>query len=709
MKKIIAIFLAAALLSSCCGSDVRNARGLASRIMGSGARTVVFEKADFGTDCFELSSKGSRVLIRANNSGSMATGLNYYLKNYCNASVSWYDYNPVALPATLPEVPEPVKVKACVEDRFFLNYCTFGYTMPWWGWKEWERFIDWMALNGVNMPLAITGEEAVWQKVWRRFGMTDEQIRSFFTGPAYLPWHRMINIDRWQGPLPQHWIDSQAELQKRILKRERSLGMRPVLPGFSGHIPAEMIQLYPGMKTTPVARWGGFGEEHRCTFLNSMDPMFERIQTAFLQEQTGMYGTDHIYGIDLFNEVPPPTWDKDTLAAISSKVYESLAAVDPDAVWLQMGWLFFNDRWNWTPEVINAYLGAVPQGRVEILDYFCERMEIWRLSGGFAGQPFIWCDLGNFGGNDAIDGNPAKVAGLIEQSLRDADNMCGIGCTLEGFGVNEAMFEFVLGQAWRKDGGEALHTVDEWAELTADSRFGRESGPFREAWRKMFRDIYRSNASSRATLTNSRPQLHGYSRWTNDSIFYDNSDLRKVLELMLAEKSDNELYKFDIVNVARQYAGNRFAEERDAFAACYENGDGAGADRHWDVMMSIMDDVDALLACRTEFSLEHWINRARSLGETEEEADYYELGARSIITVWGPTEGLTDYSNRAMAGLMKSYYKARWEMWQDRIEDSSFHEDMVAFERDWAENQKGTAPETRGDAYALASMILEKY
>ena len=28
--------------------------------------------------------------------------------------------------------------------------------MPWWGWTEWERFIDWMALQGVTMPLAIT-------------------------------------------------------------------------------------------------------------------------------------------------------------------------------------------------------------------------------------------------------------------------------------------------------------------------------------------------------------------------------------------------------------------------------------------------------------------------------------------------------------------------------------------------------------------------
>ena len=38
-----------------------------------------------------------------------------------------------------------------------LNYCTFGYTMPWWTWQDWERFIDWMALNGITTPLAATG------------------------------------------------------------------------------------------------------------------------------------------------------------------------------------------------------------------------------------------------------------------------------------------------------------------------------------------------------------------------------------------------------------------------------------------------------------------------------------------------------------------------------------------------------------------------
>ena len=69
-----------------------------------------------------------------------------------------------------------------------------------------------------------------------KHGLTDEQVRSYFSGPAHLPWHRMSNIDYWQGPLPQEWRDGQAELQKKILKRERDLGMTPILPAFAGYL-----------------------------------------------------------------------------------------------------------------------------------------------------------------------------------------------------------------------------------------------------------------------------------------------------------------------------------------------------------------------------------------------------------------------------------------------------------------------------------------
>lgn len=261
-RRLFAVIASFAVLFALClgffsGTEAeRQARGLARRIVPLYAGKIDFRQTDDTTiDIFRIYSEGSKLVIEGNDAISMAAGLNHYLKNYCGVTVSWYAFEPVQYPAQMPAVETPVRVEAKVKDRFFLNYCTFGYTMPWWKWEDWERFIDWMALNGINMPLANTGQEAVWQKVWRRHGLSDDEIRSYFTGPAHLAWHRMCNIDHYDGPLPQTWIDSQAKLQKRILRRERGLGMRPVLQAFGGHVP-EQLRRYIPKRRLPIYRPG---------------------------------------------------------------------------------------------------------------------------------------------------------------------------------------------------------------------------------------------------------------------------------------------------------------------------------------------------------------------------------------------------------------------------------------------------------------------
>ena len=162
-----------------------------------------------------------------------------------------------------------------------------------WQWKNWERFIDWMAINGVNLPLSITGQEAVWYKVWKKLGLSDADIRSYFTGPSHLPWHRMINLDYWQGPLPMSWLRHQENLQKKIVKRERELGMHPILPAFAGHVPASLKKIYPNAKISQTSSWGGFKDKYRSHFLDPEDTLFAVIQNIYLKEQTKLYGTDH--------------------------------------------------------------------------------------------------------------------------------------------------------------------------------------------------------------------------------------------------------------------------------------------------------------------------------------------------------------------------------------------------------------------------------
>ena len=159
------------------------ARRLSKRRLPQQVQFVKID-ADQGKDVFTLESRDGIIIVGGNNAGSMAVGLNRYLNRYCKVTVSWYGSRlDDDLPEVLPAVPVAERVTARVPQRFFLNYCTWGYTMPFWGWEQWEHFIDWMALNGVNLPLAITGQEAVWYRVWTRLGMTDEQVRNYFTCP----------------------------------------------------------------------------------------------------------------------------------------------------------------------------------------------------------------------------------------------------------------------------------------------------------------------------------------------------------------------------------------------------------------------------------------------------------------------------------------------------------------------------------------------
>jgi alpha-N-acetylglucosaminidase len=252
-KCLISIGLLAAWLCqayAASATEVDSAvRQLIERLAPGHAGDFVLEgiAAPAGENAFEVEARGGKIVLRGDSPLSQAVAFNWYLKHDALVDVSWYADDAVKLPNKLPLPAQKIRRTTTLQDRFFLNYCTFGYTLPFWRWRDWERCIDWMALNGINLPLAQTGNEYIWQKVWSDYGLSDKETREFFTGPAYLPWHRMVNIDKWNGPLPQSFIDGQHDLQQRILARERELGMKPVLCAFAGHVPAALKTKQPAM------------------------------------------------------------------------------------------------------------------------------------------------------------------------------------------------------------------------------------------------------------------------------------------------------------------------------------------------------------------------------------------------------------------------------------------------------------------------------
>lgn len=76
--------------------------------------------------------------------------------------------------------------------RYYQNVCTTSYSFVWWSWKQWENHIDWMALNSFNFVLAFNGQEAIWDRVYRKLGLTTNGIDQQFSGPAFLSWYVLL-------------------------------------------------------------------------------------------------------------------------------------------------------------------------------------------------------------------------------------------------------------------------------------------------------------------------------------------------------------------------------------------------------------------------------------------------------------------------------------------------------------------------------------
>mgnify|MGYP000805173154 FL=1 len=721
MKKILSILLFLVVVCQIRAEDanITTMYKMTQRLFPQQASSFDFRLLNnTSADTFTIKSEGNKIIISGNNANSMAVGLNHYLKNYCLTTISWYKDDPIELPKTLPSISTEVTIKANVPTRFFLNYCTFGYSMTWWKWSDWEHFIDWMALNGINMPLAITGQEAIWYKVWSKLGLTDEEIRGYFTGPAHLPWHRMCNLDGWQSPLPKEWLSSQAALQEQIVAREREFNMRPVLPAFAGHVPAALKRVYPNIKTTRVSEWGGFADQYRCTFLNPMDSLYAIIQKEYLTEQTRLYGTNHIYGIDPFNEIDPPSWDADSLGMMAKHIYESVAAVDPEAVWLQMTWLFYADIKHWTTPRIKSYLRSVPQDRLILLDYFCEYTEIWKQTDSYFGQPYLWCYLGNFGGNSFLSGPVNLVSERLADALKNGgSNLKGVGSTLEGIDLNQFMYEFVLDKAW--NGGQ---TDKEWFFKLADRRIGKISPEARKAWEILANKVYVQPAQvGQGTLTNARPCLKGNGHWTTKpTIEYQPKDLVEAWRLLLSVKDcQRDSYEFDLVNIGRQVLGNYFNVVRDEFTLAYEAGDIPMMKNRGNKMRKILADLDKLVSCHPTFSLHKWITDARDMGHDAASKNYYEMNARSLITIWGDSYHLTDYANRSWAGLTNQYYSVRWDRFINKVieaaekkknfDEEEFFNQSRIYENEWVNPSNRISYNEGGDGIKLARQIYKKY
>lgn len=247
--------------------------------------------------------------------------------------------------------------------------------------------------------------------------------------------------------------------------------------------------------------------------------------------------------------------------------------VDPAAEWLQMTWVFYYMRKEWTNERIKAFVRAVPQDKMTLLDYYAEKTEVWKLTESYFNQPYIWCYLGNFGGNTMLAGNLQAVEDRMENAFKNGGtNLTGIGSTLEGFDVNPIMYDYVFEKAW----STGKTNVSDWVNKFADRRLGTVNQENQAIWNELVKNIYKDpSLLGQGILVNAKPTLKGTGNWTpNPKINYSNKTLLEIWSKLLSiEKPYHQSYNYDVVNIGRQVIGNYFLELRDQFTVAYEKKD----------------------------------------------------------------------------------------------------------------------------------------
>jgi len=137
-------------------------------------------------------------------------------------------------------------------------------------------------------------------------------------------------------------------------------------------------------------------------------------------------------------------------------------------------------------------------------------------------------------------------------------------------------------------------------------------------------------------------------------------------------------------------------------------------------MLTLIDDIDKLLATQPSMLLGRWLEGARAIGKNKAEKDYYEKDARMIITVWGGNQrSLNDYANRSWAGLTKDFYKQRWAMFlngaiiarqQNRdFDEKAFTAKIDEFEDKWINETNKFQTQPVGNSFTICKELATKY
>lgn len=670
-------------------------------------------ESDNGKNRYEVFCENGKIVICGDCKISQAMGYYAYLKKYCRVNLSHCGNTQI----NVTEAPlfEGKLSKTVIQDkRAYLTYRSFGYSLAFWTWEDWEREIDFMAMNGINMPLCLVGSEAVWYYTMRDFKYSETGALSYLSGPAFWPWQMMNRLASYYSLTDPKYIESRVELGKKIIDREASLGMSPILPGFAGMVPQSFKKLFDKLRMQILPSWNNFPFTFRLDFQSTV---FKKFGMALLEKQRQLFGAFHYYSCDPYIVNKSELKSKDYLWRVGRAIDTLYKDFDPESKWIMMSDCLYEKM-----------VKSVPKDRLIILDLdgtlHSQTDEFW-------GYSYI---LGNGGGSEdrtVLHGNMKAVA---KNPYLDAPENCiGTGVFYDGILSNPMFLELSFDMLTE----DKKINLDEWCRDYASRRYSSEDEGYARAAEILRDTCYNVEGRETGSVICARPctDLKHAAPFDVIDVQYDNKKLLEAAELLISsEKTDSDGRVYDICDITRQVLSNHAHICYEKAVNGFRSRDQRDFERYSNSFLKICEELDELLQSRREMSLYTHLKAASSLALTDKDKQNFELNLLTQITLWGPIgDPLNyDYAWKEWGGLVGTYYAKRWQSFfellayrftkrgrfstatkkqingRNEYRGNPFYKNYSDFERKWLSTTNPAEP-TDADTVAIAERLIEKY
>lgn len=705
---------------------LENVYGIVDRTIGTEYRNwFEFELADRNSanDYFELSDVDGKIHIKGNEGLSLATGLNYYFKNYVNVHIS-EQTKQVKMPGQLVPIGGKVGKETPYKVRYAFNYCTLNYSFAFFGEENWQRENDWLALNGVNVVLDLAGQEATWIKFLMNFGYSFDDAKDWLTGPSYYAWQFMDNMESFGGPIPDGYVKDRVELARSSQRWKRSLGMQTVLQGYAGMVPTNFSEYQSGVNIIAQGNWNGFSRPY---MIGTNSTQYDEYARKFYEAQEFVFGkTSDYYAVDPFHEGGiRPTGLTDDI--ISKEVLQSLLDYDKEAVWVVQGW-----QSNPTNSLLKG-MGENRTKHVLIVDLIKYPIKSWtkynKLTYGsttldateFNGTNWAWCLLANFGGNPSMHGQLDVMVEDILSAKKASSHMQGIGIISEATYDNPVVYDLIYDLVWAGDSFD----LNQWLDKYLQRRYGVVSESAKQAWKAMRNSNY--NHGVRYTnelfgMKGKAPQDYGA-----QNIPYGAENLETALKLLLNDYDllkNSECYRYDLTEIMRQVISNyAVLTYNDVLKARDSKSLTEFKNKKAD-FLNAFNLLNEVQVTQKEQLGGEWIGKAADLAKNYDDFSKatFEMNAKTLITTWGSrgSSSLKDYGWRNYEGIFTDIYKTIWSEYLDKVEknltDGTAVQTISAggyfnFYWNWIMNSQNYTREAKNsasDIKRVADLVLQK-